>query len=128
MKNAHGLGLPRRRGLLAAAGVAALGLAATAPAYSDPPAPAYIIYDTGTLGGTFAFGAGVDNLGWVTGASLNAAGALHATLAIPGNLIDLGTLGGTNSAVEWPVKNNHGLVVGISESATPDKNGEVFSC
>jgi probable HAF family extracellular repeat protein len=128
MKNAHGLGLPRRRGLLAAAGVAALGLAATAPAHSDPPAPAYIIYDTGTLGGTFAFGAGVDNLGWVTGASLNAAGALHATLAIPGNLIDLGTLGGTNSAVEWPVKNNHGLVVGISESATPDKNGEVFSC
>ena len=74
--------------------MAALGLAATAPAYSTPASPAYIIYDTGTLGGTFAFGAGVDNLGWVTGASLNAAGALHATLAIPGNLIDLGTLGG----------------------------------
>ena len=51
----------------------------------------------------------------MTGASLNAAGALHATLASPGNLIDLGTLGGMNSAVEWPVKNNHGLVVGISE-------------
>ena len=33
-----------------------------------------------------------------------------------------------NSAVEWPVKNNHGLVVGISESARPDPNGEKFSC
>jgi probable HAF family extracellular repeat protein len=99
------------------------------PGHADEPAwPAYVVYDTGTLGGTFAFGAGVDNLGWVSGASLNAAGALHATLAIPGNLIDLGTLGGTNSAVEWPVKNNHGLVVGISESDTPDENGEVFSC
>jgi len=33
-----------------------------------------------------------------------------------------------NSAVEWPIKNNHGLVVGISETATPDPNGETFSC
>jgi probable HAF family extracellular repeat protein len=39
-----------------------------------------------------------------------------------------GTLGGANSAVEWPVKNNHGLVVGISESTILDPNGEKFSC
>lgn len=97
-------------------------------AQDPPPAPRYIVYDTTTLGGTFAFGSGVNNLGWVTGASTNATGALHATLAAPGTLIDLGTLGGTNSAVEWPVKNNHGLVVGISETATPEPNGEAFSC
>ena len=90
--------------------------------------PVYVVYDTGTLGGTFAFGAGINNLGWVTGASTNASGALHATLAPPGALIDLGTLGGENSAVEWPVKNNHGLVVGISESAITDPLGETFSC
>lgn len=96
-------------------------------AQTDDP-PSYIVYDTGTLGGTFAFGAGVNNLGWVSGGSNTAGGALHAALSIPGAVIDLGTLGGTNSAVEWPVKNNHGLVVGISQTATPDPLGEAFSC
>jgi len=90
--------------------------------------PAYIVYDTGTLGGTFSFGSGLSELGWVAGASTTSAGALHASLAIPGSVIDLGTLGGANSAVEWPIKNNHGLVVGISETATPDPLGESFSC
>jgi probable HAF family extracellular repeat protein len=100
---------------------------ATATLAAQTP-PAYVVYDTGTLGGTFAAGAGVNNLGWVTGVSSNASGAQHATLAIPGSLIDLGTLGGSNSAIEWPVKNNHGLVVGISETDTPDPLGESFSC
>ena len=90
--------------------------------------PAYVVYDTGTLGGTFAFGSGVSDVGWVAGASNTASGALHASLSIPGSVIDLGTLGGTNSAVEWPIKNNHGLVVGISETATADPLGESFSC
>jgi probable HAF family extracellular repeat protein len=108
--------------------LALLSIGALAAQAQEPAAPAYIVYDTGTLGGTFAFGAGVNDLGWVTGASTNATGAVHATLAAPGTVIDLGTLGGMNSAVEWPVKNNHGLVVGISESATPDPNGETFSC
>jgi probable HAF family extracellular repeat protein len=116
----------RRHGLSLFACGALLALGSTALAAPNPPA--YIVYDTGTLGGTFAFGAGVNNLGWVTGASTNASGALHATLSAPGTVIDLGTLGGTNSAVEWPVKNNHGLIVGISESATPDPLGETFSC
>jgi probable HAF family extracellular repeat protein len=108
--------------------LALLSIGTLAAQAQEPAAPAYIVYDTGTLGGSFAFGAGVNDLGWVTGASTNATGAVHATLAAPGTLIDLGTLGGMNSAVEWPVKNNHGLVVGISESATPDPNGETFSC
>lgn len=40
---------------------------------------------------------------------------------------DLGTLGGTNSAVEWP---NHGFnqVVGIAQTATTDPLGEQWSC
>jgi len=110
-------------------GAASAGIGLPSSARGEPPGPpAYVVYDTGTLGGTSAFGAGVSELGWVSGASTNAAGALHATLSIPGNVIDLGTLGGMNSAVEWPVKNNHGLVVGISESAIPDPLGETFSC
>jgi probable HAF family extracellular repeat protein len=102
---------------------------ALAAAQAEEPAPpAYIVYDAGTLGGTVAFGSGINDLGWVAGASTNSAGALHAAEWIPGDVVDLGTLGGASSAVEWPIKNNHGLVVGISESATPDPLGETFSC
>jgi probable HAF family extracellular repeat protein len=115
-----------KHGLSRWACVAMLALAASAQAGPNPPA--YVVYDTGTLGGTFAFGSSVNNLGWVAGASTNASGALHAALSLPGAVLDLGTLGGTNSAVEWPVKNNHGGVVGISESAQPDPLGETFSC
>ena len=104
-------------------------LTVTAPLAAQPAAPpAYVVYDTGTLGGTFAIGSGISDLGWVAGVSATSAGAQHASLSIPGSVIDLGTLGGTNSAVEWPIKNNHGLVVGISETATADPLGESFSC
>jgi len=91
-------------------------------------APSYVVYDTGTLAGDQAFANGINNLGWVAGGLSTASGAVHAAEWIPGNVIDLGTLGGTNSAVEWPIKNNHGLVVGISETGTPDPLGESFSC
>jgi probable HAF family extracellular repeat protein len=90
--------------------------------------PGYVVYDIGTLGGTFGVGNGINNIGWISGVSTTAQGAVHAALWSPGRVIDLGTLGGAHSAVEWPVKNNHGLVVGISESATVDPNGEKFSC
>ena len=105
-----------------------LVIGTAAHAAEEGAQPAYVVYDTGTLGGTFAFGSGVSDLGWVAGASTTGSGTLHASLSIPGNVIDLGTLGGANSAVEWPIKNNHGLVVGISETATADPLGESFSC
>jgi len=96
-----------------------------APALGDPSAgPAYIVYDTGVAGA----GNGINNLGWPSGVLTTASGATRAALYSPGKTIDLGTLGGTNSGVEWPIKNNHGLVVGISETATPEPNGESFSC
>jgi probable HAF family extracellular repeat protein len=109
--------------------IAALALSALpASALAEAAAPSYVVYDTGVLGGEEAFANGINNLGWVAGGLSTSGGAVHAAEWIPGNVIDLGTLGGTNSAVEWPVKNNHGLVVGISETATPDPLGETFSC
>src|SRR5262249_53346399 len=86
-----------------------LALASVPLAAGEPAQPAYVVYDTGTLGGSIGFGSGINELGWISGASTDAAGELHAALWSPGRVIDLGTLGGTNSAVEWPVKNNHGL-------------------
>jgi probable HAF family extracellular repeat protein len=103
-----------------------IGTAALVAQEATPPA--YVVYDAGTLGGTFGVGSGVSDLGWVAGTSSTSTGATHASLSIPGAAIDLGTLGGANSAVEWPIKNNHGLVVGISETATADPLGESFSC
>jgi probable HAF family extracellular repeat protein len=104
--------------------LAALALG-TPPAQADSDArPAYVVYDTGTAG----VGNGINNLGWPSGVLITAEGTSHAALWSPGAVVDLGTLGGSNSGVEWPIKNNHGLVVGISETATPEPNGETFSC
>ncbi|MBC5799815.1 MAG: hypothetical protein GIW94_07580 [Candidatus Eremiobacteraeota bacterium] len=42
--------------------------------------------------------------------------------------IDLGTLGGSNSAVAWPNHNESGLIAGIAETPAIDKLGESWSC
>src|SRR5262249_11937083 len=52
----------------------------------------------------------------------------HATLWVNGVPTDLGTLGGPNSDVAWPVKSNAGIMVGISQTATPETLGESWSC
>ncbi|MBV8118264.1 MAG: hypothetical protein JOZ01_09810, partial [Candidatus Eremiobacteraeota bacterium] len=52
----------------------------------------------------------------------------HAALWRHGAVTDLGTLGGANSAVEWPVKNDRGIIAGISETTTVDPNNESWSC
>ena len=101
-----------------------------AQAGSGTPAPPdYIAYDTQPLAGTNAGANGINNLGWASGTSTVASGDTHAALWSPGNVIDLGTLGGTSSAVLWPVKNNHGLIVGVSETDVVDPlNEQGFSC
>jgi probable HAF family extracellular repeat protein len=93
------------------------------PAAAAAP-PAYVVYDTGIAG----IGNGINDLGWPSGVLNTASGAAHAALYAPGYVIDLGTLGGMNSGILWPIKNNHGLAVGISETATTDPLGETFSC
>jgi probable HAF family extracellular repeat protein len=55
----------------------------------------------------------------------------HATLWRDGALIDLGTLGslgGLNSAVLWPVKDTTGIIAGVSETDEMDPLGEAWSC
>ena len=124
----HNTGIKHSRTAPVACAAALLAAAAAYAADDAPAPPAYLVFDTGPAGGSFAFGSGITNSGWVSGAIITASGALHAGLYLPGDVIDLGTLGGVNSAVEWPVKNTHGIVVGIAESDTADPNGEVFSC
>jgi uncharacterized membrane protein len=52
---------------------------------------------------------------------------MHAALWQSEKAVDLGTLGGPNSAVEWPVENDRGYVSGISETDKTDPLGESTS-
>jgi probable HAF family extracellular repeat protein len=89
----------------------------------------YRVTNLPTLGGTVSRGNSVNDLGWVAGYS-NLAGnqRRHATLWLGQSAIDLGTLGGPNSSVTWPVKNIRGVIAGISQTAKPDPLGESWSC
>ena len=79
-------------------------------------------------GGPLSRGNSINNLGWVSGYSTFADRNRHATLWRHGRKIDLGTLGGPNSSVAWPVKNDLGLIVGIAQTDTPEPLGENWSC
>ena len=90
----------------------------------------YHVVELGELGGTAGSANGINNRGWVTGSDNLAGDATSvATLWLHGSTIPLGTLGGgPNSTVAWPVKNNNGVIVGISELPDADPLGENFSC
>lgn len=92
--------------------------------------PQYHVTALSSLGGFLAAGISVNQQSWVSGYSVLADNAsVHATLwtASSTSATDLGTLGGSNSAVEWP---NHtpGQVAGISQIASADPLGEQWSC
>lgn len=94
-------------------------------AAQDPhPQIRYSMKDLGTLGGTFSLGTGLNNRGWVSGFSTLAGDQeTHAALWTKGRRIDLGTLGGPNSAAFFG-PDERGLVVGRAETSTPDPFGQ----
>jgi len=105
-------------------------LAATAMPIRLAAQSKYHVVELGELGGTAGSANGINNRGWITGSDNLAGDATSvATLWRHGTTIPLGTLGGgPNSAVAWPVKNNNGVIVGISELPDADPLGENFSC
>jgi probable HAF family extracellular repeat protein len=89
----------------------------------------YQVKNLASNGGTVSSGNSINDLGWVTGFSnLSGDASTHATLWLAGLKFDLKTLGGDNSGVIWPVKNDWGLISGIAETAAVDPNGERWSC
>ncbi len=116
--------------------VLATGLLAAAPYAGDAGSAqsrtghtSYGVTNLQSLGGTSSIGSSVNDRGWVAGHSnLPDDQTRHATLWRNGALTDLGTLGGPNSAVLWPVKNLRGTVTGIAQTAEPDPLGERWSC
>jgi probable HAF family extracellular repeat protein len=81
----------------------------------------YQITNLGTpLGGSFALAGGISDAGFLGGyANLPNNTTQHALLWIPGSTIDLGTFGGTNSALL-------NQFAGFSETAAPDSLGQDF--
>ena len=122
------------RTILAVASAAALGTVAAAEAPQRHDAGRYTITILQTLGGTNSRANSLDDLGIVGGYSKPTGNAVrHATLwslRAPQQPLDLGSLGGPgfNSSVAWPVKNNVGLVSGISETGAVNPLGETWSC
>src|SRR5438034_10282485 len=107
--------------------------ATLAPVLAQGPAQTkaklqYQVSNLATLGGTSSGGNSINNKSWVAGYSrLPGNQSRHAALWRNGSLLDLGTLGGPNSSVTWNVKNNEGIIVGISQTATPEPLGEAWS-
>lgn len=84
-----------------------------------------------SLGGTRSRGNSINDRGWIAGFSfLTGNQRRHAALWRDGSILDLGTLGqpDRNSNVAWPVKNSRGILAGISQTDTPEPNGERWSC
>ncbi len=109
--------------------LAALLLSIPLTAQDRPPLPRHFrVVDLGRLGGSSSSGNAINNIGWVTGSSNEASGVQLATLWRNGLQIPLGTLGGPSSDVAWPVKDNFGLISGISETDKHDPLNETFSC
>jgi probable HAF family extracellular repeat protein len=104
----------------------ALAVPLSLAAAGDPPR--YTVTDIGTLGGTSSSAVGISNRGSVSGYSFLPGDAfIHGILWREGELTDLGTLGGPNSAVpeDWP-PNEKDEVAGLSDTAVLDPYAENF--
>ena len=91
------------------------------------PKVQYQVSNLASLGGTSGGGNSINDQSWVAGYSRLPDRNRHATLWRSGLLSDLNTLGGPNSSVTWNVKNTAGIIVGISQTATPEPLGESWS-
>ena len=91
------------------------------------PKTQYHVSTLPSLGGTSSGGNSINDQSWVAGYSRMLDRDRHAILWRNSALADLGTLGGPNSSVTWNVKNTAGIIVGISQTSTPEPLGESWS-
>jgi len=111
---------------------AAMALLLTCGAYAaDSEHTVYRVINLGDPeGGPISQGTTNNQPGWVAGWSTQADFTMHAELWRNSSTMSLGTLGDPtlNSAVAWPNRNDHGVIVGISETNELQPNGETWSC
>jgi probable HAF family extracellular repeat protein len=113
--------------IIFAALIASFRPAAQAQANNLSPAPLkYTVKVLPGLGG-LSGASSINNLGWVAGVSNPPGNPFdHALLWRDEQMTDLGTLGGYNSSVAFPNKNEIGWLVGGSETADIDPHQENF--
>ena len=88
-----------------------------------------VVAFSSSLGGNVSAGTSINERGWIAGFSnLPGDTTRHAALWRDGRILDLRTLGGPNSNVQWPGQNDEGMVVGIAETRKLDPNQEEWSC
>jgi probable HAF family extracellular repeat protein len=108
--------------------VALSGQVRNAAAHDRSPGP-YRIAALDSLGGAISRGNSINDWGLIAGYSdLPEGRGRRASLWYAGHQLPLGTLGGPNSSVAWPVKNNIGLVVGIAQTNVLQPRGATWSC
>jgi probable HAF family extracellular repeat protein len=91
--------------------------------------PHYRVYNLGTLGGSSSIGNTINNRSLALGsANLPGNATAHAAAWFYGLKFDLGTLGGPNSNVVFPNRNDSGEIAGISETNAVNPLGEDWSC
>ncbi|MGB6488683.1 MAG: hypothetical protein WBE91_17525 [Steroidobacteraceae bacterium] len=115
-------------GLLSASMLLPLAGGAYAAGYGQT---SYRVINLGDpAGGPVSQGTTNNRPGWVAGWSLQSDSTMQAELWARGAAMNLGTLGGPalNSSVAWPNRNEHGVVVGISETNELQPLGESWSC
>src|SRR5213595_1883623 len=95
-------------------------LAQTQAQAQSKPKTQYQVSNLPSLGGTSSGGNSINDQSWVAGYSRMLDRNRHATLWRNSLLSDLGTLGTPNSSVTWDVKNTAGILVGISQTLTPE--------
>ena len=96
---------------------------------SNGPARYRVINLGNPLGGTSSSGIAMNNLGWSMGvANLPGDATQHAEVWMRALHLDLGTLGGPNSAVIFADHSSIGQIVGIAETPDMDPLGETWSC
>jgi uncharacterized membrane protein len=120
--------------VLAASGCSAAGTGGTAGfgrgmlpsrVISTGSGSGYTVTVLPSLGGTNSAASTINSRGQAMGTSFLPGNAtMHAALWRSSGVTDLGTLGGPNSAVEWPVENDAGYVSGIAETSMQDPLGE----
>ncbi len=117
------------RFVLPAAILAIVAYGSSPKAFHNEDERPYRLVTLSSLDGPDSRGHSINNLGWVSGYA-DAPEGTHreAILWLWGFRIPLGTLGGANSAIVWPVKNNTGMLVGIAQTRRPDPENEEWSC
>jgi probable HAF family extracellular repeat protein len=107
----------------------ALAMRLSAQDAEDSKPAHYRVYNLGTLGGDSSFGNTINNRSLALGiANLPGNTTAHATAWFYSLKFDLGTLGGPNSNVVFPNRNDFGEIVGISEIKAANPLGEDWSC